>query len=703
MKITKIKLPFEYFHFIVITLLLFLLTIQNIYYLIPSIIYIFFIHKNKEVLKYSLIIVMLSFSIIVLTPKTIVKDEFYGTVLQIEEKTRTNQLVIKVNNSKVIAYLDKDIDINVGDRGYFECSKSISNNTNYNGNFNYDEYLYNSYIEGVYFVNTYQYIKNTFVISSVQYNIKEYFEDVLNNEALKYSLMLIIGYDSFSKEESQVVKDLGIMHLFCISGMHINFILIVVSFILSKLKINDDVSGVIQVIFVTVLLIITNFQISVIRAFLMFMIPFICKKKNIRISSLDSLCLSAIILLLFRPRYINLVGFQLTYLVTFFLIITSDIYKNKSSLYTLSLQSVIAFASTFPIIVNINYEINLLTIFNSTFISIPFSYVIMPLTFISAIFRLEFFNPLFKLFDYLLYDLSKLDMFIIRISKLNFLSICIYYLLVFLILKAIYIKKHLYKMCAILVSFIFIIIASSRLNNVTTVTFFSVGQGDSALISLAYNKGNILIDCFGGVSDLIKTRGIKKLDYVIITHAHYDHYGDLSIVLEEFDVGKTIGSYYDQDSKELNLDLYLAAGDKIYIDNIILDFIAPSASHSDINRASLVFKTTILNYTFLFTGDTTKEIEMTLLDKNIKSDVLKVPHHGSSTSSCIEFVNAVDPKYSIFSYGLSNSYGLPNYDVISRYSSINYHTPIDGSIEFYYTSEWRVRLFNDKPVGLGIL
>lgn len=687
------ELPFNFFHFILLGLILFILSLKYNFIFIILSIYLLYLTKEKKIIKYILIIILLTYVISLLeTNRT--NDTFYGTVLQIEEKARTNKLTLSTDKNNIIVYLDKNIQIKVGDYGYYRCTKSSSNST-YNGSFDYDEYLYNSYIDGAYFVNDYTYVKNTFVISKFQDIVKNYFESKLEEETLQYSLMLILGIDTLDDDTEDAISNLGIMHLFCISGMHINFILMFISILLSKLKINDNKIEVVQIICASILLLLTNFALSVVRAFLMFILTYIFKKLKLKFSNLDVISISAILILIIRPRYIYLLSFQLTYLVTFIIILTNDLYKNKSTITTLITQSVISFAVTFPIIVNMNYEINFMTFLFSSFISIPFSYIVLPFTFISAILGSNIFNPIFELFNILIIDLSKISIMIFRIEKLNIIYIFIYYLLVTLILKCIYLKKSIYKYVTLLLCFLFVIINSSYLNNDTTITFFDVGQGDSSLISLPYNKGNILIDCYNGVGDKIKTRGIKNIDYLIITHAHNDHMGDLDEIIKDFNVKTTIGSYYDQDSKKLNLDKYLKAGDKIQIYNITLNFIAPYKSNSDINHASLVFTTNINGYTFMFTGDTVEEVEKEMLTKsNLKADVLKVPHHGSATSSCVEFVQAVYPKYAIFSYGENNNYGIPDIDVMSRYTmSINYHTPIHGTIEFHFKKEWNIILY----------
>ncbi len=693
----RIALPFNFFHFVLLFLIIFILSTTYIYISILFIFLIIVVHKHKLILNCSIIVILITCVFMILEPKALSTTTFDGVITVIEERDYTNKLTVKTNNVVVYVYLSKSTNVAVGEYGRFVCTKSNNSLPTYNGSFDYNEYLYNSYIDGIYFCSSFTLYKNKFVVSTIQDSISKYFSSVLEGNSLKYSLMLILGIDSFSDEESDMISNLGIMHLFCISGMHINFLLMIVSLLLNKFKLSKNKIEVVQVFVALFLLIITNFSISVIRAFLMLLLSFIFKKLNYKVSSLDTLCISAILILIFRPRYIYLVSFQLTYLVSFIIILTSDLSKNKSLLQSLIIQSTVAFSVTFPIIVNINYKINFLTIFYTTFISIPFSYIILPLSFITGICRINFFEPIYNLFNNILFEFSNINFLIFSITKLNIITIIVYYVILFLLLKSIYVKKYLYRYISTLSFLIFFIVNSSMLNNVTTVTFFSVGQGDSSLISLAYNKGNILIDAFGGVSDYIKTRGIQELDYVIITHAHNDHIGDLDEIKKNYNIKNLVGSYYDYEAMKLGFDTYVKNGDSLTLDNIVINFIAPYETHSDLNLTSLVFTINIHGYTFMYTGDTTVEVETQMINNNeyLKSDVLKVPHHGSSTSSSVEFINAVNPLYAIFSYGESNSYGLPNYEIVNRYSQcISYHTPIDGHIEFYYKKKWLIRLYN---------
>ncbi|MBU5439670.1 MBL fold metallo-hydrolase [Tissierella sp. MSJ-40] len=222
------------------------------------------------------------------------------------------------------------------------------------------------------------------------------------------------------------------------------------------------------------------------------------------------------------------------------------------------------------------------------------------------------------------------------------------------------------------------------------VNFIDVGQGDSTLIEFP-NGETCLID--GGprsssedLIDFLKTKKIEKIDYLIGTHPHEDHIGGLPEVLKNFKVekvylpNKTANTVIFEDLlKEIKKnDLKIIVGksglniaDK---DGIKFDIIAPNnENYSNTNNYSIVTKIVYKDFSLLVTGDAERESELEMVEKgyDLKSKVLKVGHHGSSTSSTSEFLEKVNPDYSIISLGKDNSYGHPHKEAIERLEQIN--------------------------------
>ena len=231
------------------------------------------------------------------------------------------------------------------------------------------------------------------------------------------------------------------------------------------------------------------------------------------------------------------------------------------------------------------------------------------------------------------------------------------------------------------------------------VNYIDVGQGDSIFIQLPNNE-TMLIDAgeayeADNVIDFLNNLGIKKIDYVVGTHPHTDHIGGLEEVINTFDVGAIYMPKVSSNSKTFE-DLLTTISNKglkgktaksgvvvLDEDNLKLEFIAPNSdNYSNLNNYSAVLKLTYLDNTFLFMGDaeTLSEDEITC---EIKADVIKVGHHGSDSSSGIEFVKKVSPEYAIIMVGEGNSYNHPYQSIIDRYESVGakvLRTDLDGNI-----------------------
>ena len=247
------------------------------------------------------------------------------------------------------------------------------------------------------------------------------------------------------------------------------------------------------------------------------------------------------------------------------------------------------------------------------------------------------------------------------------------------------------------------------------VHFIDVGQGDSILIK--QNGHNMLIDAgdnkYGQtVVNYLKENGVKKLDYVIGTHPHADHIGGLDDVIYAFDVEKvflpnithTTKTFEDLliaiQSKNLNITVPEVGG--VYeLGDASFKILAPANSYYDnLNNFSIVIRLEYGNNSFLFTADAEDVLEVEMLNSgyNLKSDVLKVGHHGSNTSTTASFLNAINPKYAVIQLASNNEYGHPSAEVISRLREKNieiYRNDLDGTI--VAKSDGNSIKFNKKP------
>lgn len=279
------------------------------------------------------------------------------------------------------------------------------------------------------------------------------------------------------------------------------------------------------------------------------------------------------------------------------------------------------------------------------------------------------------------------------------------------------------KLLCILLTMLFLIFlvscnkSSETMNksNNMMVHYIDVGQGDSELIQIG--DKNILIDA--GTSDkktldYLKKINITKLDYVIATHPHEDHIGSMDDVINYCTIGtfyapkvttttKTYENMIDA-LKKKNLKITVPkVGEQINIDNATLTFLAPnSTKYDDLNNYSIVVKVKYGNNSFLFTGDAEALSEGEILQKqlDIQADVLKVGHHGSSSSTSQDFLNKVNPKYAVISCAKGNDYGHPHKETLDKLKDKNtgiFRTDLSGTI--IATSDGAKITFNSNPVN----
>lgn len=218
------------------------------------------------------------------------------------------------------------------------------------------------------------------------------------------------------------------------------------------------------------------------------------------------------------------------------------------------------------------------------------------------------------------------------------------------------------------------------------IHYLDVGQGDSTFIELP-NQQTILIDGAEAkeknkIIDYISSLNYTKIDYLIATHPHTDHIGGLPSIIEYFDIGKIYMPKAVSTSKTYetllntiiakNLKITTAKKDLIVLDedNLQIKFLSPKEKdYQELNNYSAVLKITYLNHHFLFMGDAEELVEEEITD-DVKSDMVKVGHHGSKTSSSLTFVNRVNPLYAIISVGDKNQYHHPSQEIIQRWQQV---------------------------------
>ncbi len=669
-----------------------------------------YIIKLKIILKSKITIIICSiFIICYLLYFTKIKyyDKSYNDIKYIEGIINNIEIIdndVKIYIDKYLILINYDyikkININIGNKIRVYGNIKIPDEEHNFNMFNYRKYLLSKKIKYLYYANEIEVIdyRQGFIYS---------FKTIINNrinslKSSKYLKLFILNdksniddkvYDSY--------KENGIIHMFSISGVHISLISSLIIYIFKRELNTNFLTYILLFIILVIYIFLTNYSISIIRSSLLLLFSLLNKKFKLNISIIYILFYIFFISILYNPYSIYNIGFIFSYTISFFLIKYSSIIRSYNNyLLRLLFISLISFLSSIPILINSNYSINFLSIIYNIIFGPFISLIIFPLSLLTFIFSpLELILLfLMNIFERISLLLSNIKIFNITLCKMSFISISIYYLIIIFILDNIKIKKYMY-----LLIIIFILLFHHYIRYFdydTKVNFFNVGQGDSILLELPHNK-NILIDTGGNKSNSIskniiipsfKSRGIYKLDYFVITHGDYDHMGEAINLVNNFKVEKVIfncGPYNDLEKELIKvLDKkkikYYSCIKELNIDDNKLYFLQTKEYDNENDNSNVIY-TEINRYKFMFMGDAGVTTEKEILDKyNLPDmDVLKVGHHGSKTSSSKEFIDEINPKYSIISVGKNNRYGHPNKEVLDNLNNSKiYRTDQDGSIMF---------------------
>ena len=625
--------------------------------------------------------------------------EFIGIVTKYEVKEDKITIEIKAKEKLLITYKYQDKEFNnlsYGDKIKVKGTLiTPSKNTNQN-TFNYQKYLYYKKIYYLVEATSINKIANN---HNYLYTIKNTLYQKINKlKSSNYIKTLLFCDNTLSKEIKESYRINGISHLFSVSGMHINFFVSIIYLYLNKITYNKRIKYLITNIFIITYLILFPSS-SLLRSAVMSILYSINYLLKLKIKKIDILLLTLGVSLLINPFIIYDLGYIYSYTITFFLVLSSSTLKKKNKINKIIYISLLSFLVSIPITIYNSFEINIISILLNIILVQIISIIILPLTILTYI---------FPILDSILYlfanTLETISLFIskINITKIIFpkpslLIIVLYYIIFLLSYQN---KKYFYLNIILLI----IIYISPYLNSNFEVVMFEVGEADCHLIKYPYNKNTILIDTGKNeykikneVIPYLKSIGIKKIDYLIITHGDEDHIGGSITLINNFQVKNVIlnkGTFTDIE-KELIKNLnkkkipYQININKINLSNHTI-YLLNNTKYNNENDNSIITYFTYQKYKFLYMGDASINTEDNLLENyNLNNiSILKVGHHGSNTSSSKDFISQINPSISLISVGENNIYHHPNKEVINNLSKSRiYRTDINNMVKLTINSK----------------
>lgn len=567
---------------------------------------------------------------------------------------------------------------------------------------------------------------------SARDKIKEVTKQILPQPYNYLLIGMLLGEKGFIPPDlKEVFAEAGIMHILAVSGLHVGIIAFALAALLNMLRLPKKLKLFTLVLILLIYASITGYRPSVLRATIMFIMliggKLINRDRNLNIS----LFFAAFLILLLNPLTLYDAGFLLSFIVTFFIINLSPILQELYSKIIVWIKTPLAISTAawigiFPLSAYYFNKVSIISIVSNIFI-IPLTGIAVILgfvTFFIGLLSIPLAGVIANINYLVLYlitlaakSFSLLPFAFAYVAQPSIVMIVLYYLTVFFIIEIFY-KKNLSpetKKRAVFITLsvilLIIIVQVFYLPDNLKVNFINVGEGDCILIE-APNKINILIDGGGTpqsnfdvggktVIPYLRRKGIDTINLLVLTHPHLDHLEGLLPVIKEFKVDMVLDSGLISDLQEYKefistiqekgIPYHLAkAGDNFIFSNNLEIFLlnplynADFYNDSDFNNASIVIKLFYKNTDFLFTGDIEEATEKKLLiwQNILQSDVLKVSHHGSATSTNSEFLDKVNPMIAAITVG-KNNFGHPSQKVIERLEDKNikiYRTDEDGTI-----------------------
>ena len=526
---------------------------------------------------------------------------------------------------------------------------------------------------------------------------------------------IVFGDDAVSPPEnikSSFINS-GLLHILAASGMNVAFIFSFFFFFMSCFRINYKVNVSICILMVIIYSLMTGLGASVIRATFMLIFVLVGKLIDRDAHNIALLAFVAFLMLLYNPMYINDVGFQLSFVVTFGLLLMTPFLihtKNRIMNWIIGSISVPVIAQLWVIPIQIFYfnNISIYSVF-ANIMSIPILSIISFGGFISSLLALVTPDIVCQTFDFILNPLISI---LINISDFwgnlknatmqtthpSILQILLYYgvlinLMAFLN-KEIREKylKYLIKALIILVVVLSCSFIPAKSHDLE-ITTFDVGNADSFLIKTPENK-YLMIDTAkngynGGKSQAellilkyLKDRGIKKIDTIVITHFDNDHCGGAVDLINGVTVNKIYVNSLTHNSnaakeiyktaKNHKTEIILAKNNQQILNEnglILTNYISKETLESDDNESSILTLLKYGNFNMLFTGDAGVNAFLKInqfIPKDIT--VLKVGHHGASGVVNKQMLEYLKPKYALISTG-ENKFGHPSILTVSMLSS----------------------------------
>lgn len=640
----------------------------------------------------------------------------------------TGKVFLRINSERVYKFGDR-----VAVKG--ECL-DISGRRN-PGDFDYRLYYKSKGISRVIWAHSVSLLKedSAGVFAGLLHKSREKVRSTINKALPEAEAAILVGIitgykDDIDEDTRDAYMKTGLSHILSVSGLHVGFLLLLLTYALMPFKLEKKLQGIIIILIITYYVLLIGAPLPSVRALIMLAVLMLGKAIGRDYDLAASVSFALLLILVFRPMAVHDPGFMISFGAMYSIALLYSPFNSLLRLIPAAIRSTMALslavwlglapvlAHYFNYVSVISIIINIVAVPLSLIITIAgFAGVLIGIlsqTLALYIFSVDYY--LIRLLTYIIKEASQLSAAGFYIPSLPVYFHILYYSSVCLglaIHKSLRIRVYSGRLA---LAYLLAVVMSISVYNLPSrnlkLVFFDVGQGDSSLI-ITPGKKTVLVDGGGSSGQgpyyydvggkitlpALLHQGIWRIDTVIVSHLHDDHMEGLLKVMEVYPVKNLIlpkvsagvGSISGNSGQLFELcrskgiEIYrLGKGDYISLgDEIRMDFMHPGdKANSDENENSLAGMLTYGNFRALLTGDIGKETEAELAYEVIQSGVLKVPHHGSGYSSSEEFLGKVSPRVSVISVG-KNNFGHPSEEALERLKgcgSIIYRTDENGAV-----------------------
>lgn len=561
-----------------------------------------------------------------------------------------------------------------------------------------------------------------------------------------YTLSLFFNeMDALEGEVLAAYQAIGLIHLFSISGFHVQYFLTFFKKILLRIGMTVETFDYVAVMILLVYTTLLGWPYGMFRSFVAYTYNLIQKRRGQQTSAIVGTSWSMICLLLIDPRFIFTLSFQLTYALSYTILFTGKFIqaKCKHAIQVEVWQSFICSLVTIPFLTMTYFEFSWVALILNYGYSWLFASFLFPGLLLILLLQLigmgAYFIWLQAGLAYLIQGIEGLALFAERWTWFQWVTgkpqtavLLIFVMSLFMYMASLSKTKTAKSVQGMLVVSLLLLYLNPYLHRYGQVAMLGVGQGDAFLLEMPYQRKVYLIDLAGKINfskfaagedptkawqlrnsesvaerqiiPALKATGTRAIDGVFLTHGDFDHIGSFAEVASAFYIKQLylpIGMQEDKESlttiQKAIADgrnpkmtvVWLKSGDQVPLDQATtLQVLAPDKIGEGENADSLVVYGKIGLHDFLFTGDIEGPAEEALPELPV--DILKVAHHGSDHSTPKTFIEKVDPKIAWISVGKDNRYGHPVSRVLADLEGNHtkvYRTDTMGAVHYIYWSK----------------